>query len=194
MAMTIVWCTMVILSLLFGALTGNLSAVSSAAMDGAGSAITLCLSIAGIICLWTGVMEVMKACGIAKGLATLFAPLLKRLMPQASKDEETMAAITGNFSANFLGLGNAATPLGIQAARRMARGCNGIASHELCLLVVMNTASIQIFPATITAIRTASGATDPMDILPAVWITSLCSVIAGLIAASLFARLSQKGR
>lgn len=190
--MTVIWCGMVILSLVFGILTGNMEAVSAAAMEGAQSAVTLCVSIAGIICLWTGVMEVMKACGISKKLATLFAPLLKRLMPNASQDEETMAAVTGNFSANLLGLGNAATPLGIQAARRMARGCGGVASHELCLLVVMNTASIQLFPATIAAVRTACGASAPLDILPAVWITSFCSVTAGLIAAQLFSKFATK--
>lgn len=192
MAMTVVWCGMVILSLIFGALTGNLSAVSAAAMEGAQSAITLALSISGIICLWTGVMAVMSACGISQGIAKLFSPLLKWLMPQAAKDAQTMAAVSGNFSANLLGLGNAATPLGIQAARRMARGCGGEASHELCLLVVMNTASIQLFPATIAAVRSACGASNPLDILPAVWVTSLCSVTAGLLAAKGFAKLERR--
>ena len=101
--------------------------------------------------LWSGVMEIMNVCGLSAVLARAFRPILRRLMPQASRDEKTLAALSANVSANLLGLGNAATPLGIQAARRMARGCSGTASDELCLLVVLNTASIQLLPATIAS-------------------------------------------
>lgn len=87
------------------------------------------------------------------GIAALFRPLLRRLLPNASRDEETLAAVSANVSANLLGLGNAATPLGIQAARRMARNCGGTASDELCLLVVLNTASIQLLPTTVASVR-----------------------------------------
>ena len=139
MAMTWVWTGMVVLSLLFGLINGTLDAVASAAMGGAQSAVELSISMAGILCLWSGVMEVMRVCGLSDGLARAFRPLLRRLMPQASRDSETLAAVSANLSANFLGLGNAATPLGIQAARRMARGCGGIASDELCLLVLSTT-------------------------------------------------------
>ena len=116
-----------------------------------------------------------------------FRPLLKRLLPNASRDSETLAAISANLSADLLGLGNAATPLGIRAACRMSRGCKGIASDELCLLVVLNTASIQLLPTTLAGVRASLGAADPFDILPAVWLTSLLSVLAGLFAAKLFA-------
>jgi len=149
MAMTWIWTGMVVLSLVFGLFTGNLDAVADAAMDGAASAVELSVSMAGILCLWSGVMEIMNVCGLSAGLARAFRPILRRLMPQASRDEKTLAALSANVSANLLGLGNAATPLGIQAARRMARGCSGTASDELCLLVVLNTASIQLLPATI---------------------------------------------
>ena len=158
MAMTWIWTGMVVLSLVFGLFTGNLDAVADAAMDGAASAVELSVSMAGILCLWSGVMEIMNVCGLSAGLARAFRPILRRLMPQASRDEKTLAALSANVSANLLGLGNAATPLGIQAARRMARGCSGTASDELCLLVVLNTASIQLLPATIASVRSASGA------------------------------------
>lgn len=183
MEMTWVWTGMVTLSLLFGIATGNLDAVASAALSGARSAVELSLSMAGVLCLWTGVMEVMNACGISAGLAACFRPLLRRLLPDASRDPETLAAVSANVSANLLGLGNAATPLGIRAARRMARGCGGTASNELCLLVVLNTASIQLIPATIASVRAAAGSTAPFDILPAVWLASVLSVAAGLLAA-----------
>ena len=181
---------MVTLSLVFGLLSGNLDAVANAALEGARSAIELSLAMAGVLCLWSGVMEIMNACGLSAGLARLFRPLLRRLLPKASRDPETLAAVSANVSANLLGLGNAATPLGIRAARRMARGCGGIASDELCRLVVLNTASIQLIPATIASVRSAAGCGTPFDILPAVWLASVLSVTAGLLAARL---LSRKG-
>ena len=187
MAMTWVWCGMVLLSLLFGLVNGRLDDVAAAALEGAGSAIQLSLSMAGVLCLWSGVMEVMKVCGLSDGLARAFRPLLRRLLPNASRDTETLAAISANVSANLLGLGNAATPLGIRAACRMARGCGGIASDELCLLVVLNTASIQLLPATVASVRSAAGCRTPFDILPAVWLASVLSVSAGLLMARLLA-------
>ena len=186
MEMAWVWTGMVTLSLLFGVLSGNLDAVAGAALDGARSAIELSLSMAGVLCLWSGVMEIMNACGLSAGLAKLFRPVLRRLLPNACRDEETLSAVSANVSANLLGLGNAATPLGIRAARRMARGCGGVASDELCLLVVLNTASIQLIPATIASVRAAAGCKTPFDILPAVWLSSVLSVTAGLAAVKLF--------
>ena len=191
MAMTWIWCGMVVLSLIFGILTGQMDAVADAAMEGAASAVDLGISMAGILCLWSGVMEIMNACGLSAGLARIFRPLLRRLLPQASRDQETLAALSANMSANLLGLGNAATPLGIRAARRMARGCGGVASDDLCLLVVLNTASIQLLPTTIASVRSASGAQAPFDILPAVWLASLLSVTAGILMAKLLAALGR---
>lgn len=190
--MTWLWSGMVVLSVLFGLATGQLDAVSEAALSGASSAVELSLTMAGVLCLWSGVMEIMNVCGISGGLARLFRPLLRRLLPQASRDSETLAAVSANVSANLLGLGNAATPLGIQAARRMARGCDGIASDELCLLVVLNTASIQLLPATIASVRASAGCQTPFDILPAVWMSSALSVAAGLTAARVFSLLGRR--
>lgn len=133
-------------------------------------------------------MEVMNTCGLSGALARAFRPVLRRLLPEASRDSETLAAVSANVSANLLGLGNAATPLGIRAARRMARGCDGVASDELCLLVVLNTASIQLLPATIASVRSAAGSASPFDILPAVWMSSALSVTVGLLAAALMSR------
>ena len=183
MAMAWVWTGMVVCSLIFGVLSGNLDAVANAALEGADSAIQLSLSMAGILCLWSGVMEVMNVCGLSNRLAKLFQPLLRHLFPRASQDSSTLSALSANLSANLLGLGNAATPLGIQAARQMARGCGGIASNELCLLVVLNTASIQLLPTTVASLRAAAGCKTPFDILPAVWFASALSVTVGLTVA-----------
>ena len=191
MAMSWIWGGMVILSQLFGAATGRIDAVSEAALSGAQNAVELSLSMAGVLCLWSGIMEIMRVCGLTDGLARAFRPLMRRLLPEASRDSETLAAVSANVSANLLGLGNAATPLGIQAARRMARGCGGVASDELCRLVVLNTASIQLLPTTIASVRAAASCKTPFDILPAVWLSSVLSVTAGLTAAWL---LSLAGR
>lgn len=184
-----IWTALVCFSLICGAATGRMAEVSQAALTGAQSAAELCIGMAGTVCLWTGVMEVLQRCGLARKLARLFHPLLRLLMPCACRDSETLAAVSANVSANLLGLGNAATPPGIRAARRMALGCGGTASDELCRLVVLNTASIQLLPTTVAAIRAANGSTAPLDILPAVWITSTLSVMAGLTAARLAQQL-----
>ncbi len=189
MAMAWVWTGMVVLSVVYGLATGTVGAVGEAAMEGAGAAVELCLHMAGVLCLWSGLMSVMKASGLMDALGRLFRPLLGRLLPKASRDPDTLAALSGNVSANLLGLGNAATPLGVQAARRMAIGCNGRASDELCRLVVLNTASIQLIPTTVAGVRAALGTENAFDILPAVWLASVLSVAAGLTAAWLLSRL-----
>ena len=189
MAMAWIWTGMAVVSVVCGAVYGRMEAVSAAALEGAGQAVRLCLSMAGVLCLWTGLMEVMDRCGLSRRLGRLFRPVLRRLLPQASRDPETLAAVTANVSANLLGLGNAATPLGLQAARRMGRNCGGRASDELCMLVVCNTASIQLIPTTVATVRAAAGSAAPFDILPAVWLASALSVGVGILACKLFARV-----
>ena len=180
---------MVAASVVYGLAAGSIGAVGNAAMEGAAAAVDLCFSMAGVMCLWSGVMKIMKASGMMEGLSRIFRPLLNLLLPNACKDPDTLAALSGNMSANLLGLGNAATPLGIQAARRMAKGCGGLASNELCTLVVLNTASIQLLPTTVAGVRAALGAENAFDILPAVWLASVLSVSAGLLAAKAFGRV-----
>lgn len=189
MAMAWIWTGMVILSVIFGFRNGTMDAVGNAAMEGAAAAVELCLSMAGIMCLWSGIMSLMKAGGLTDILSRAFRPVLSRLLPRAARDEDTLAALTGNVSCNLLGLGNAATPLGIQAARRMAENCGGIASNELCTLVILNTASIQLLPTTVAGVRAALGSSRPFDILPAVWIASIFSISAGLITGRILSRI-----
>ena len=183
MAISWLWAGMVALSVLCGAVNGRIAEVSAAALEGAGAAVELCLGMLGSVCLWMGVMELMERCGLSGKLAAALRPVLRRLLPKASADVQTLGAVSANVSANLLGLGNAATPLGIRAARRMARDCDGVAGDELCRLVVLNTASIQLLPTTVAGIRSACGSAAPLDILPAVWLSSALSVTAGLLAA-----------
>lgn len=189
MAMTAIWTGMAVLSLLCALWLGNTSALASAALDGAAAGVELCIRMAGVLCLWMGVMEVMRRAGLAERLARLLRPILGRLFPDFAGDRGVMDTIAANVSANLLGLGNAATPLGLEAAKRMSRRTPGVAGDSLCMLVVCNTASIQLLPTTVAAVRAAAGCEAPFDILPAVWLTSALSVLTGILAAKLCARL-----
>ena len=192
MAMSVIWTGMVVVSVVWGLLAGNGPAVAAAAVEGAAAAVQLSLTMAGILCLWMGVMEVMKRSGLADRLSRLLRPVLCRLYPDFKGDRETMDAISANVSANLLGLGNAATPLGIRAAQRMAKRTPGVASDSMCMLVVCNTASIQLIPTTVASVRLAAGCRTPFDILPAVWLASAISVSVGILAAKLFSRVWKK--
>ncbi|MCI9264358.1 MAG: spore maturation protein A [Oscillospiraceae bacterium] len=189
MAMSVIWTGMVAVSVLYGLFAGNGAAVAAGAVEGAAAAVELCLTMAGVMCLWMGVMEVMKRSGLAESLSRLLRPVLGWLYPEFRRDRETMDAVSANVSANLLGLGNAATPLGIQAARRMARRTPGVASNSLCMLVVCNTASIQLIPTTVAGVRLGAGCATPFDILPAVWLASAVSVSVGVLAAKIMGLL-----
>ena len=180
--------TLYLLSLLCGGATGRAAAVGGAVAEGAQAAVDFSLRMAGGICLWSGVLELLERCGAAAGLAARLRPALRRLFPRSAEKEELLAALTENLSANLLGLGNAATPAGIRAARGMAALGEG-GRDELCLLVVLNTASLQLLPATVATLRASLGAAAPFDILPAVWLSSVCSVCCGLGAAAMLKRL-----
>ena len=187
--MSVIWTGMVALSILCGLAVGRGPEVAAAAVEGAGAAVELAISIAGMLCLWTGVMEVMRRSGLSDQLSRLLAPVLRRLFPQAAGDRAAMDSISANVSANLLGLGNAATPLGLDAARRLVRHSPGVASDSLCMLVVCNTASLQLIPTTVATVRAAAGSAAPFDILPAVWLASALSVGVGILACRLFARV-----
>ena len=189
MTMAWIWTGMAVLSILCGLATGRGDLVAAAAVEGAQAAVELCVSIAGMLCLWTGVMEIMRRSGLAEGLSRLLRPVLSALFPQMSGDRGVMDSISANVSANLLGLGNAATPLGIEAVRRMERKSPGTASDAMCMLVVCNTASIQLIPTTVASVRAAAGSSSPFDILPAVWLASALSVGVGISACKLFARV-----
>ena len=180
---------MVVGSIICGLMTGNGPAVAAAALDGAAAAVELCLTMAGVLCLWMGVMEIMKRTGLSEGLSRLLRPVLRLLYPEFSSDREVMDSISANVSANLLGLGNAATPLGIQAVRQMSRKTPGVASNAMCMLVVCNTASIQLLPTTVASVRLAAGCAAPFDILPAVWLASGLSVGVGVLACKICARI-----
>ena len=187
MVMGWIWTGMILLSILCAAISGNGSALAAAAVQGAQAGITLAISMAGSLCLWTGVGHLMERGGLTQALSRLLRPLLYRVFPGSKADPALARDLSANICANFLGLGNAATPMGIQAAKRMKRG--DAATDEMCRLIVLNTASIQLIPANVAAVRSALGCPTPFDILPAVWVTSLCSAGLGVAAAWLLGKV-----
>lgn len=181
MVMSWIWAGILVVSILSAFLTDRGAALSAATLQGAQAGVTLAVSMAGAICLWTGVGKLMEKIGLTQRLSRLLGPLLYRVFPGTKADAALARDLSANICANFLGLGNAATPMGISAARRMNR--DDTATDELCRLIVLNTASIQLIPANVAAVRSSLGCAAPFDILPAVWITSLCSAGLGMTAA-----------
>ena len=181
MVMSYIWTGLILVSVVCASISGNAHQLSTALLEGAQSGITLGISMAGAVCLWCGIGKLMASAGITEMLARLFRPVLCSLFPSAATDAALAGDLSANICANFLGLGNAATPMGISAAKRMKEGNQ--ATDELCRLIVLNTASIQLIPSNVAAVRSALGCSRPFDILPAVWVTSLASAGLGVAAA-----------
>ena len=190
MLMSWIWTLLLAASLTCAIVTGNGPQLSAAVLQGAQSGVTLSVSLAGSLCLWSGVGRLLEAGGVTGQLSRLLAPVLHRIFPSTQKDAALAGDLSGNICANILGLGNAATPMGIRAVRRMTDPTHpGIATDEMCRLIVLNTASIQLIPTTVAAVRSGLGSAAPFDILPAVWITSICSAGIGITAAWLLGRV-----
>lgn len=188
--MSRIWTSLIILSLICSVLTGRINRLSVSVIDGAKAGVDLCLSIGGMVLLWCGVMEVMKRSGLTDLLSRVLEPVIGLLFPAAKKSRAVTGDLSANVSANLLGLGNAATPAGLRAAQGLQRlGDKPYATDELCMLVVINTASLQLIPTTIAAVRASCGAQSPYDIMPAVWFASAISQACGILAAVLFSKL-----
>lgn len=190
MVMSWIWTLCLAMSILCAFFTGNPGALAGAVLQGAQAGISLAISMAGAICLWSGVGKLMDRTGLTGSLARLLQPLLHRIFPGTKQDAVLARELSANICANFLGLGNAATPMGIRAAKRMKNGST--ATDQLCRLIVLNTASIQLIPANVAAVRSALGCASPFDILPAVWVTSLCSAGLGITAAWMLGKVWKK--
>lgn len=190
MVMSWIFTGILVVSFLSALLTQQGPQLAAAVPQGAQAGITLAKSMAGSICLWTGLGKLMERIGITELLSKLLRPVLYRLFPECRRDALLRGSLSANICANFLGLGNAATPMGIQAAKRLVRPDRPKeATDSLCRLIVLNTASIQLIPANVAAVRSGLGCTTPFDILPAVWLSSLCSAGLGVAAACLLGKL-----
>lgn len=184
-------------SFIFALVNGSMSEVSSEILDKSGEAVQLVISLCGMMCFWCGLMKVAERAGLTEKLADLLSPVVGLLFKNIRKGSKAMGLITMNLAANILGLGNATTPLGVAAMKAIAEEQpmqNSTANDDMIMLAVLNTASLQLLPATTAALRTAKGAAKPLDILPCVWIVTAYSVIVAVISAKVMGYISRKIR
>ncbi|WP_444659776.1 nucleoside recognition domain-containing protein [Caproiciproducens sp. R2] len=181
-----IWAGLIVLSVICAAVTGRMPQLSAGIMSGTAGAVELVITMMGMMCAWTGLMKIADAGGITLMLSKLFDPLMRRIFPNLKKGGPAEKAICMNVTANLLGLGNAATPLGIAAMKEMAKlNPTQTADNSMVMFVVINSASIQLIPTFMGTLRAQYGSPAPFDILPAVWLTSVCALAAGITAAKL---------
>ena len=175
-------------------LNGRINELSNAALTGCKDAVTLSITLCGAIAFWSGIMNIANRSGMVSFLSKILFRPLSFLFPGIKKNGKAMQYIVLNFISNLLGLGNASTPLGINAMRELKEEekCDKTASRNMIMLVVMNTASIQFFPSTIVALRASHGALNAADIVPCVWIVSLCSLSISIISVILFGKITAR--
>ncbi len=178
-----IWSGFIVVSVLYSFVTGGAKAVSDAVMNGAKSGVELSLVLLGVMCFWSGIMEIAKSSGIIDFVGRIISPVTKLLFKEAQKDKKAMEYIVANITANIFGMGNAATPLGISAMRELDRQNkqSKTASKDMCMFVVINTASIQLIPTNVFALRSEFNSKNPTEILSVVWLTSICAILVAII-------------
>ena len=189
-----IWGAMIVISVLCGITTGNIEQVSKAALGGASEAVELLISMCGMMCLWTGLMQIADCSGLTRILANFLKPVMRLLFPDYDEDSPAIKAICMNITANFLGLGNAATPMGIAAMKEMNKTNKspGVANNSMIMFVVINTASIQLIPTMMSILRQKHGSASPFDVMPAIWISSICSLLIGIISVKILQKRGDK--
>ena len=190
--MNIIFSLMIIASLIISFFTGTVEETVYAGFDGAMRSVEIVLSFAGIMCMWSGFLKVAEESGGLKFVSKIISPITKRLFKKAN--EKSMQYITANISANLLGVGNAATPSGIMAMKELDKINPNpeTASDEMSVFTVINTASLQLLPTSVIALRVAAGSENPQAILPAVWISSFCSVVGAVLLMKVILKLRSK--
>lgn len=184
-----IWSGMLLISFVVSFFTGKTDEVCTALCDGASEGVSLAISIAGIMAFWTGIMKIAEKGGLVNVIAKLFKPVIDFLFPETKKDNEVCGAIAMNMTANFFGMGNAATPLGLNAMKRLSRYSEkDIASDSMCMLAVVNSASIQLIPSTLIAIRSAMGSSNPSEIILPIWIVSALTFAFGVLLCKAVAK------
>lgn len=190
-----IWFGMIALSVVSAAVNGRLAELSSAVMDGASQAVELSIFLLGSMCAWLGFLKIAEKSGLTQLLALGFSPIIDRLFPDYRDDPTLKGKICMNLSANLLGLGNAATPLGLSAMEAMAKKSpDHLPTRGMILFVVINTASLQLLPVNMAAMRASCGSTAPFGVLPEIWATSLCSLVLAVLCCKLLERKFYAGR
>lgn len=186
--MNYLWGFMILVSLIYAGVNGNLSETMSAGFEGAASAVEVVLSFAGVMCLWTGLLKAAEKAGLSDFLKKLISPVIRFLFPKLDKNSKAIDYITLNICANILGMGNGATPMGVKAMRELDRKTK-TPTDEMCMFIVLNTTAFQLIPSSILSLRTAMGATDPFSVIVPIWITSLVSLFTAVLSVKLMCKV-----
>ena len=188
--LSLVWSGMIIAAFVYSAFSGGLDTLGASVISAAENAVQLLLFLAAVIPFWSGVMNVASAAGVTKAAAKALRPALRRLFPRSFENDACAEAVSMNVAANMIGVGSAATPFGLKAVAEMKERCGAEPDAEMIRFIVLNTASVQLIPTTVAAMRGRHGAAAPFDIVPAVLICSLAALAAGLAAAELLRRIT----
>ena len=177
------WGCMILIGVVYVALTGNIDSVTSGALDGAKDAVSLCITMLGVMAFWCGLMEIAEKSGLIDKCKCGVAPLISWLFPNVPRQSRAFSYITTNMISNFLGLGWAATPAGIRAMQELSElnGHNSVASCDMCTFLVINISSIQLIPVNIIAYRSQYGSANPTSILFPSIIATTCSTFVAVI-------------
>jgi spore maturation protein A len=194
--MNYVFPILLIFSFISAVVTGRVDELSSAVIDGAESAVQLLLRLVSMLCLWGGIMEIGDRSGLTKLFSKIMYPIVALIFPRLRKEKYVLEAVSMNITANVLGLGNAATPLGLEAMRRLqyVNANTEYASDDMIVFVVMNTAAMHIIPTTVATMRGQYGSENPMEIMPAAFLTSFLALATAITVAKIGNRLKVKGR
>ncbi|MCG0275913.1 MAG: spore maturation protein [Thermosediminibacteraceae bacterium] len=186
-----IWFLMIVVGVIVGGITGNIEAVTKAAVDSANSAVELSLGLIGVMTLWLGVMKIAEESGLVSALARALKPIMIRLFPEVPAEHPAMGAMVLNIAANVLGLGNAATPLGLKAMEELQKlnYKKDTATNAMCTFLAINTSSVQLIPTTTIAMMYAAGSTDPTVIIGPTMIATTLSTVAGVVAAKTFEKM-----
>jgi spore maturation protein A len=185
-----IWMGMLVLGFALGVINGRINEVTQAAIDSSKAAVELCIGLLGIMCLWTGLMKIAEESGMVSKISHIVRPVMKLLFPGIPKNHPAIGAIVMNLVANMLGLGNAATPLGIKAMGELQKlnRRKETATDEMSMFLVLNTSAFQLVPATIIALRSASGSKNPTEVIVTIWGATIFAAFAGILSVKLFGK------
>lgn len=191
--LNIIWIVMIVVGILVGAINGKINEIGTALLQSSGSGVQFALGIMGVVCLWCGLMRIAADAGAVDSLSKVLRPIINFLFPETKKNKEAEKQVITNLAANFLGLGNGATPSGIKAVSELQKSSkSNVAVKGVCMFLVINSASIQLIPTTVIALRTAAGSTNPSSILIPTWICSVAGCLSSIIIFLLLTGISEK--
>ena len=185
--LNILWPIFLIISFIYAIFNGRVAHVNNSIFESTKSAVELCLSLIGTVCLWNGIMQIASKTKIVGHIQKILHPIMKKIFPEIKKEDKAYKEITMNIIANIMGLGNAATPLGIKAMKSMQKNSKekNKLSNSMAMFIVINTASIQLIPTTVIAIRSSLHSNNPTAMIIPVWIATLCAGTAAIVSAKL---------